>query len=315
VLKTLAGCDLLISGGGSLLQDVSSFRSPLYYLGIIFIAKFLEKPVMIYAQGIGPLKRKINKRLASWILNKVDQITVRDQESKDDLLVLGVQKEITITADPVFGLPIDEVDEKVGREILARYGINRSEEVKEKLLGVYIRPWEQNEYLKDLVAALDIMSEKGWKIVFVPMQFPGDIGISRQAAKLLNKHDEAVVLKENYSTEEIMAITKNMDLLVGMRLHSLIMASTVGVPMVGLSYDPKIDRFLRQIGQVALVSTNNLNSQTLVEMLTWADEHREDIINDMKLSIVALHQKAWQNARITMNLLKDTTSNEMPDKQ
>jgi polysaccharide pyruvyl transferase CsaB len=305
VLKALARCDLLISGGGSLLQDVSSSNSPLYYLGIILLAKFLDKPIMIYAQGIGPLKKKRNRRLTAWLLNGVNKITVRDQESKEDLAAMGIQQEIIVTADPVLGLNKKEVDEKLGREILERYGLTRSED--EKLLGVYLRPWGKNEYLPALIEALNQMLKKGWQIVFVPMQFPGDIPVAREALHLLHNH-QGLLLKEGYSPEELLSLTKNFDLIVGMRLHSLIMAVVAGVPMVGLSYDPKVDRFLRQAGQVALLSVNNLNAQALEEILVWTDGQREEIIKELGIRIEVMYQKAWQTARIAISLLENLNS-------
>ena len=305
VLKALARCDLLISGGGSLLQDVSSSNSPLYYLGIILLAKFLDKPIMIYAQGIGPLKKKRNRRLTAWLLNGVNKITVRDQESKEDLVAMGIQQEIIVTADPVLGLNKKEVDEKLGREILERYGLTRDKE--EKLLGVYLRPWGKNEYLPALIEALNQMLKKGWQIVFVPMQFPGDIPVAREALHLLHNH-QGLLLKEGYSPEELLSLTKNFDLIVGMRLHSLIMAVVAGVPMVGLSYDPKVDRFLRQAGQVALLSVNNLNAQALEEILVWTDGQREEIIKELGIRIEVMYQKAWQTARIAISLLENLNS-------
>lgn len=329
VFRAISQCDLFISGGGSLLQDVSSTNGILYYLGLIWLARFLEKPVMIYAQGVGPVVKPRNKRLTGWILNGVNKITVRDQESKEDLLSLGVQQEITVTADPVFCLYKHKVDEKAGLEILARYGIRKQQleqqpekqseqqpeeepeqqPKKEKLLGVYLRPWRKNEYLLPLVEALRKMAEKGWKLVFVPMQFPADITIAREAAQLLRDYNP-VVLKERYSPAEILSLTSKFDLLLGMRLHSLILATVTGVPLVGLSYDHKIDRFLRQIGQVALFSTNNLDAQRLAEMLSWTDENQEDLRKEMETRTQVMYQKAWQNARIAMSMLEGSSGSD-----
>ena len=107
----------------------------------------------------------------------VNKITVRDQESKEDLIELGIQQEIIVTADAVLALQKQEIEEKPGQEILKRYEIKREEG---ELLGVYLRPWEKNEYLLPLVEALNAMMEKNWKIVFVPMHFPGDIPVAKE---------------------------------------------------------------------------------------------------------------------------------------
>src|SRR5690625_4230984 len=91
VIRQLKKHDLLLMGGGSLLQDATSPRSVLYYLGIVLAAKWYRKPVVFYAQGIGPISKKISKWLIRRIVNKVDVITVRDDQSGQDLKELGVK--------------------------------------------------------------------------------------------------------------------------------------------------------------------------------------------------------------------------------
>ena len=47
IFKAMLSADLLLSGGGSLLQDVTSKRSILYYLSILLMAKLLGKMVIM----------------------------------------------------------------------------------------------------------------------------------------------------------------------------------------------------------------------------------------------------------------------------
>ena len=47
ILREILHCDLLISGGGSLLQDATSQRSLLYYLSILNLAQALHKKTFI----------------------------------------------------------------------------------------------------------------------------------------------------------------------------------------------------------------------------------------------------------------------------
>ena len=74
----MINADLVISGGGGLLQDSTGFTTVLYYLGIVKMALFLRKKVLFYAQGIGPLNLDKSKKLITNTLNKVNFITVRD---------------------------------------------------------------------------------------------------------------------------------------------------------------------------------------------------------------------------------------------
>ncbi len=87
---TIGRSDLLISGGGSLLQDTTSFKSLLYYLFVMRIAASCRVPVMLYAQGIGPLRRGISRKLVRMTVNRAAYITVRDEGSAELLRSIGV---------------------------------------------------------------------------------------------------------------------------------------------------------------------------------------------------------------------------------
>ena len=56
ILTAILNCDILISGGGSLLQNKTSNFSLFYYLFIILLAKLFFKKVIIFSQGIEPIK-------------------------------------------------------------------------------------------------------------------------------------------------------------------------------------------------------------------------------------------------------------------
>ena len=124
ILRAVRQCDMLISGGGSLLQDVTSSKSIHYYLFIIRLAKLLGKKVFIYSQGIGPIDHAFNRRATARALKKADGIVVRDERSAKLLEQIGLpQERIVITADPV--IRMKRPDRTVGREILARAGIKK----------------------------------------------------------------------------------------------------------------------------------------------------------------------------------------------
>ena len=109
--KAIKDCDVLISGGGSLLQDVTSKNGILYYLGVIKLAQMMRKKVIVYAQGIGPVNEPRNRALVAKILNKVQAITVRDFDSRRELMEMGVYREIMVAVDPVLGISADSIDE------------------------------------------------------------------------------------------------------------------------------------------------------------------------------------------------------------
>ena len=238
IIRTIKKSDLLISGGGSLLQDVTSSKVIPYYLGIVKIAQFYKKPVVFYSQGIGPVAKGFGKVLIKSIVNKVDHVFVREEGSKRLLEKLGVTKApITVAIDPVLGIePKKEVVDKI-KELLP----------EGKKVGFYIRPWKNDEEMIGRIGHLAQYIEScGYRVYFIPMYYKEDLKIAEEIASRVkgNVH----VVSQELTIDEVVAYTTQFDFIVGMRLHSLIMAHAVNVPMIGLSYDPKVGGFLKEVG-------------------------------------------------------------------
>lgn len=286
--------DVLVSGGGSLLQDVTSSRSLLYYLSIILMGVLFRKRVFLYSQGIGPLHRKWVCRLLSAVLSHVDAITVRDERSKKFLEQLGVSAPIYATADSVLSLP--KVSLKEGREILSDAGVPEGK----KIIGISVRDWmDADKWAKDFRAYIETLAGEGYEILFIPMQYPYDLRIAR----VISGEAKSVhFLTSPLSTPELMSVIGNLDLLIGMRLHALIFAALMHVPLIGISYDPKIDNFLSSIGKKAIFPISAFDAETLynrtVEML------HTDIPEDEWDAVEALRQKACETGRILEKVLK-----------
>jgi polysaccharide pyruvyl transferase CsaB len=233
--------DGLISGGGSLFQDVTSSRSVIYYSSIIGLAKMAKRPVFIYAQGLGPLNKKINKNIVKYFFNKTDYITLRDKESKELVKSIGVTKKIDIVPDPVMGFNIDSLS----------FDIKESYKNKDYVI-ISIRDWKNSNtsFLKDIATTCDKIIDNGVDVVFIPMHGEHDEKTSKKVTSIMKQ--KATILSKDLTMEEKMMYIKNSKLVIGMRLHALIFSATVGTPMIGISYDPKVDSYLELINQPSI---------------------------------------------------------------
>lgn len=297
IIRAIRNADLVISGGGSLLQDVTSDRSLYYYLGILKIAQWFHKKVMIYAQGIGPLQRESAKRAVSKVLNHVDLITVRDAISKAELEAIGVKTPITITADAV--LSMHPVDITIGKRILKPYAMKGTVPT----IGVSVRAWkEYSAHHAPLAAALDLLVEElGASILFIPMQHESDTKEAQKIARLMRR--DAIVLSESYNTTELLSLAGNVDVMIGIRLHALVFASLMEKPVVGISYDPKIDSFLHMIDSKPIGTIEEITKDAIFN-------YTKDILTDVSLHekalqrIRALRKEAMKNAHMALSLLQ-----------
>lgn len=299
VARALRRADLLISGGGSLFQDVTSPQSLLYYLGILELARILGRPRMVYAQGLGPLKRSWARYITAKVLNHVQLITLRDSHSHALLRELGVLRpEVKVTADPVLGLEVGAFNREVGQEKLLRLGLKVG--VK-PLAGFSLRYWSFPEStLKALAQAADYLVDQGFEVLFLPFHFPRDVEACWQVQRLMER--PATVVKEKLTLEDVVGIISSLDFLVGMRLHALILGAVLEVPFIGLSYDPKVEAFCRQV-EGPWLALNFLQYEDLILIFKHVWHELSSIREGLRRSVKELRLLAQSNAVLALNLL------------
>ncbi len=299
IVGALRSADLLVSGGGSLLQNVTSGRSLYYYLGVIWLAERLGVPVMLYAQGIGPVCGGLARGLMRRIAGGVSLITVRDHGSYEEIGNLGIKKPpVLVTADPV--LAIHPVDLGIGRGILKKAKADGAKPV----IGISVREWRGWEHYKRVIAeAADRVAEElDARIVFFPMQVPEDVRTAENiVARMKTK---ATVLTDEFTTGELLSLVGNFDLLLAVRLHALIFAGVMGVPMVGVSYDPKIDRFLSSIGETAAGDLENVNVEGILARIREKWDGRAEFRKKNAALLSDLRQLAAQNAELALEFIE-----------
>lgn len=241
VFKTLKNCDVLISGGGSLLQDKTSTRSLLYYIALIRLAKALGKPVFLYANGIGPISRESNRNKVRDCVALCDVVTLRDKDSLEELKSLGVTREdMVITGDPVFTLAPPEHS----GDPLTGLGIEHPNGV----IGISVRSIpDMANFPREFANVCDrLIRERGKAIVFLIMQESIDEPISRAVQQLMT--EPSYIRKTPGDLPSMLNLIRDMDAIIAMRLHTIIFAANVNVPVIGCNYDPKVASMLDILG-------------------------------------------------------------------
>lgn len=268
-------------GGGSLLQDVTSSKSLLYYLGIVFAAKFFRKPVAIIANGFGPVHHQLNQRIVCWLLNWVDAISVRDEDALKNMQSIGVTAPITLSSDITFLME----------------GYEKPVAHKEKVLGISLRPWYFDTHFLDEVAAFaDEMVEKGYEVRFYPMKQPDDVRISQEV--MVRMERECRLIKGVMAPEEILSHMADCQIFVGMRLHSLIFATNMGIPSVAIEYDPKIASFSKEAEIFNAGPFDHITKKKLLEGIFAIEDNLEEMTTAILDKRVDFKKKALENKKI-----------------
>jgi len=271
IIIRLKESSALVFGGGSLLQDVTSKRSIYYYLFLIKLAKLMGNKVIMLSQGIGPILNEKSKKITSNTLNKVDFISVRDKQSKEFLENIGVdESKISLSADPVINFKSDEKTE------------NKNDDKKKVCFS--LRNWKNANVSGKISNVAEKLAQNNIECYFIPFYYNEDLELINEIEKNIGK--SATYYKERLSTNEAYDIIKNMNLLVGVRLHSLIFAAAAVVPFVAVSYDHKVDHFVESVNMNVTCSIDDIDSDLLyneiIKKLENEDEEREKLLLSVK---------------------------------
>ena len=299
VLRAIKNCDVLLSGGGSLLQDSTSTRSLMYYLSITATAKMMRKKVMLYANGIGPVSGERNRRLVKQVVNKADLITLREENSYEELLSMGVNpKKCFVTADPVFTM--DGISAEQAQDILKAEGVP----MDKPMVVVSVRNWkDMDKFIGRFAEMCDIIVEKyDRNIVFLGMQMPNDITVSEKVRKKMKQN--AYILKGNYSPYEVMGIISQADFILSMRLHTLIFAARQRVPLIGFIYDPKIEYYLEKLDMPSGGKLKEFDKEETLALVDDVINHKDVYVAKLEQKELELEKMAHRNEKYLAKLLE-----------
>lgn len=241
--KPLIEADILISGGGSLLQDVTSFKSLLYYLGIIICALFLRKKVEIFAQGIGPINSKLGQFLVKNTLKHCNKISVRDKKSQE--LLKNWNIESTLVNDPILDIELEKkcLKGKVGIQLRDYYTLT-----DEFLINL---AKNVSKYFKD--KNIEIFS----------LQENIDLAICEKFANYLKKEGLSnITVLNNLSINDVFEKISELEYMIAMRFHANVVAIKSGVKTLAINYDIKVQKLAEEYNlPIIELNQKNLSSE------------------------------------------------------
>lgn len=272
ILKRLGGAPVIIQGGGGLLQDKTSTRSLMYYLGIMLLGFVSGRRVAAFGQGIGPLDGEFSPLLAGEFLSQCDLVCVRDFKSFTFCQQrLPVTAPLKLMADAA--LLLNPADPETVEDIFLQENIDL---VGKPLVAFCVRgPRRDKRQINALVRAIDMTtSNLGGGVALIPFHHPDDLEYAESIRALVEDKDSVVIVKGKYRPTEVLGLIGKCDLVAGMRLHSLIFAANQGVPFIAMSYDPKIDEFAGEFGMKPAVHVPLVGPEMLFDAIADAYEQK-----------------------------------------
>ena len=326
MLSAAQQSDLIVLGGGGIFQDywgmpadshLTQFHWGIsYYSSIALLAHLYQKPFMIYSVGVGPLLTEEGKKWTKLAFDLAEAATVRDSESLALLAALGVSVEtVEVKPDPGLTL-IPEAGDSAA--IFSAAGVDLD---GQPILGVCLRNWTEGEksaaWKRELASALDqFLARNQARVVFIPLQvgeyeLENDHVVALEVIGMMETKDKVHAVAVTHAPAITAGLISRCAMLVGMRLHSLVFATSAGVPAVALAYDPKVHNFMRALGLSGYsLDLQGMETVQLTSTLDAAWQRRAQIRSALTESAQQARLLAGENTILALKLLDGEVKHE-----
>ena len=226
----------------------------------------------------------------------MDYISLRDEDSFKYLVNIGLKEEdMKLRSDPVFLLKPD-MDE--ARVILNKIGLEGD------FMVLNLRPWaKEDEFIEKIAIAMKKFMDDGHKVLLLPMHLSKDTDVLKKLESKLS-HKNLYAYYDEMSVRTLMGIISAAKEVVSMRLHGLIYSVAVETKPFALSYDPKVDGFMKDIGSKYIVDINDFTVDELYEKII-AFEKDGEYIDNISKDERKRQSLARQNAEEVLKILGD----------
>jgi GT2 family glycosyltransferase/polysaccharide pyruvyl transferase WcaK-like protein len=280
-------------GGGGLFQDYNRletaglFESPKMgvhsYINVPLIAHIYRKPVAYLFQGVGPLFSEDSRNFTKYAYSMSSYISVRDRDSVRLLEEMGI-RDVVLSSDPTFLYPVKNVKTEKERPkvgISLRQWVDQS--VEEKITGSF------TDFLN--------IAPEDYDFYFISFQDHDDQNTDssiyqRIKSNLKRERNFSLIRSKDYSLEGIERIIADLDFLIGMRLHSIILAMKYGIPFFAIPYWNKVDNLLSETGLDDLsTSIKEISGEKIRDQFLSIIPESSDIKKRIKNGMAVINQR------------------------
>ncbi|MDJ0567626.1 MAG: polysaccharide pyruvyl transferase family protein [Pleurocapsa sp. MO_192.B19] len=261
-----------VLGGGDLLRDSAKSSIAETWLHPLQYAIKLRRRTLVLGISVGEIWKQESKILIPKVLNQVDFLAVRDVKSKLKLEELGVNNTIHVMSDlALHFLPETFSQSKLPTNRPFQVGISVRHLSGR---GPSVDASVYTTLLKEIAAVADFLVEKyGATVHFLPFRtyqhsyHPIDDDYESALEVLrYSRYSEKFVVHRYFGTlKDLSSLISGLDLMIGMRLHSLILSAGLGIPAIAAEYAPKVRGFMEEIDQSNLsIPLNSFDRTRLI---------------------------------------------------
>jgi len=257
-LSTMLSADAAVMTGGTPFYDWDHLSRLLYGS----VPLILGMPLACFGVGSKAISSLVGRKVSRLLLRHAARVSARDRASQARLAELGGVK-VSLTGDSALFLEPGPTD--MGKKLIESVGIEagRVAIVCPRALSTshrihYHDPLDEetvNTVRLGVARACDQLWASGFSVILVPLhrsRSDNDLDEIREVLRLV-EGPRPSVLDGPLKPTEAMSLLGEADVVVGLRLHSLILAASMGTPAVSVGYDEKVGGFMELAGTKELL--------------------------------------------------------------
>lgn len=259
-------------------------------------AKLFYGKIIVAPMSFGPFGYRWQERIAAKAIQGLDLVGAREKYS---YRLMKDHKVNNLILSSDFALLLKK---KTGK-------INKS---TRSVLGFTIRTWfykkKQEDFEENVVEAIRKFSVKTNSIiqpivqVHAPKYGEDDAIVTKKIiAKIKTKDVDLLKMKTIKNAQDALNVFSNIDLHLGMRMHSNIFAAIQGTPFVAISYEHKTEGIAEQItmGKYC-INGEKVDKDNLYNLLIDAYKNRNNLRNKLLNSIKTIQDKEEKRWRLIL---------------
>lgn len=312
--RALADADVVVAKGGSYLHSLGGLGEAIYLWRMLYplrIAHAHRRKTVLLGVSFGELHSPLTKAMLRTALRSRAQIYARESISlafaRSELGV--ADEDLKLIPDLAF-LTAEERAERPADDEL-RIGVTvRYSRFTDASPALALERYKQTleHVLEDILQA-----DPRARVIFIP-QVLEDIPLAREIAAALECPDRVRALDADLSLEELLALYAGLDVLIGTRLHSIILAAVTGTPFVHIVVErSKSNGTLEMLGmESAGVPYDGITDTGLMRAVQHALANRDEISGRLRVRVDE-HRRALKQVLTTS--LEPTAAAPRPDGQ
>nr|NQU94369.1 polysaccharide pyruvyl transferase family protein [Bacteroidota bacterium] len=282
---------------------------------IAFFSSFCKRkgiPIVLYNASIGPIDHAAGAAALQNVLDASALVITRDVQTKNLIEDLKLRHpKIVVKADCALNTQVPSllrIQEIVEKEDLytnpnGTIGLN---------VNAYVDNWSKkgslsrDEFCKIIAGTADRLIEQlDVDILFIVTQVM-DIKITRECVGHIQRKSRVrLVDNKKYTYQELTALIERVEVLAGLRTHTLIFSAATGIPMISINAYPKSVAFLETIGMGNWnISLKNISVEKLSGLIQRAWNERGKLRTKMVPIIELEKKKARESVRLVMDLMQ-----------